>query len=163
MRLAQALGIARHGRVAPRSPTPLARSEEAHGVPVPRVPALREIRVIRRQDTAATIGSALTLGQGVHPEVPKHRILANPQLLGNGLCRPPLLVQGPDLLMERQSTWLTLVRQRLGCARGGGRWHRHGARAVRLRHGRLVEGRINGLEDVAVGAKHLVEGFGQVP
>ena len=56
-----------------------------------------------------------------------------------------LLVEGPDLLMERPPLRLALVRQLLGCARGGGGWHRHGYRAVRLRHGRLAEGRIDGL------------------
>src|SRR5918999_5995747 len=120
LRLAQALGIARHGRVAPRIPTPLELSEESHGVPVPRVPACQEIRVIGREEAAAAIGSALTLGQGLHPEVPKHSILANPQLLGNGPCRPPLLVESPELLMERPPLRLALVRQLLGCARGGG-------------------------------------------
>ena len=41
-------------------------------------------------------------------------------------------------------------------------WHRHGHRAVRPRHRRLVEGRIDGLEGVAMGVKHLIEGFGEV-
>jgi len=110
LRLAQALGIARHGRVAPSIPTPLELSEEAHGVPVPRVPACQEIRVIGREAAAAAIGSALARGQGLYPEVPKHGILANPQRLGNGPCRPPLLVEGPDLLMQRPPLRLALVR-----------------------------------------------------
>jgi hypothetical protein len=40
--------------------------------------------------------------QGLCAEVAKHGVLAKPQLLGNGLPRPPLMVAGPDLLMERQ-------------------------------------------------------------
>jgi hypothetical protein len=64
--------------------------------------------------------------------------------------------------MERQPPRLAMVGQLLGCARQGWGWHRHGRRAVGPRHRRLVEGRIDGLEDVAVGVQHLVEGFGQV-
>ena len=161
-RLAQALGIARHGRVAPRIPPGLALSEEAHGVTGPRVPVCQERRVRGGEETAAAIDSALTRGQGLHPEVAKHRSLAHPPRLGHGPRRPPLLVEGPDLLMERPPRRLALVRQRLGWARGGGGWHRPGARAVRLRHGRRAEGLIDGREEMAVGVTPLVEGCGQV-
>ena len=159
MRLAQALDIARHGRVAPSIPSQLQLSEEAHGGLMPRIPTFQEVCVIRCQDTTAAIDSALTLGQGLHLEVPKHRIFANPQLLSNSPCQPPLLVEGPALLMERPPLHLALIRQLLGCAGGGRGWHRHGDLAVRLCHGRLMKGLIDGLEDVAVGVKHLVEGF----
>jgi hypothetical protein len=65
--LAQALGIVRHGRVAPGSPPPLERSKEAHGVPVPRMPARQKRRVRGREHAAAAIDSALTLGPGLPP------------------------------------------------------------------------------------------------
>jgi hypothetical protein len=90
--------------------------------------------VIGREDAAAAIRTALALRQRCHAEVPKHGILANPQVLGNGPPRLPLLVEGPDLLMERQPPRLALVRQLLGGASRGGGWHWDGYRAVGLRH-----------------------------
>ena len=40
--------------------------------------------------------------------------------------------------------------------------HRHGHRTIGLHHRRLVERRIDGLESVTIGVKHLVEGFNEV-
>jgi hypothetical protein len=120
--LAQTLRIARHGRVAPSIPMLLELPEESYGVTVTRIPAVQEIRFIGREDAAAAISAALALRQRCHAKVPKHGILANPQLLGHGPPRPPLMVAGPDVLMECQPPRLALVRQLLGGARRGGGW-----------------------------------------
>jgi hypothetical protein len=59
--LAPTLGLAGHGRVAPSIPTPWEFPEESHGVTVPRVPAVQEIRVIGCEDAAAAVRAAPAL------------------------------------------------------------------------------------------------------
>jgi len=161
-RLAHALGLTRHGRVAPSIPTLLDLPEELSGVTVPRIPAVQEIRVRGREDAAAASGAALALRQRGDTKIPKHGILANPQVLGHGPPRPPLLVEGPDLLMECQPPRLALVRELLGCARRGGGWHRDGYRAVGLRHWRLAQRLIDGFEGLTMGVEYLVKGCREV-
>ena len=102
------------------------------------------------RETAAAVRTALTRGPGLRPEVAKHGILADPELLSNGPSGPPLLVEGPDLLMEHQPPRLALVGQLLDRARRRWRWHWHGHHAVGLRHRRLAEGLIDGIQRVAM-------------
>ena len=113
LRLAQTLRLTGHGRVAPSIPTALKLPEEAQGVTVPRVPAFEEIRVRGREDTATALRAALALRPCRHAEVAIDGILANPQVLGHGPPGPPLLVEAPDLLMERPPLRLALVGQLL--------------------------------------------------
>ena len=108
------------------------------------------------------ISATLALRQRRRAAVAIDGILANPQLLGNGPAGPSLLVEGPDLLMERQPLRLALVGQLLGYARRGGGRHRDGDLTVGPRHRRLMEGLIDSLEGMALGIKHLVEGLGEV-
>jgi len=136
-------------------------AEEAQGLPAPRLPTFEESGGVGREETAAAVRAALALGHGLHPEGAKDGMLANPQRLGHGPARPPLLVEGPDLLRERPPPRLAWVGQVLGRARQGWGWHRHGHRAVGPRHRYLAEGLMDGLEGVAVGVQHLVEGFGE--
>ncbi len=113
LRLAQTLRIAGHGRGAPSIPPPLELPEESQGVTVTRVPAFQEIRFIGGEETAAAISAALALRHRRRAEVAIDGILANPQLLGHGPPGPPLLVEAPELLMERQPPPLALVGQLL--------------------------------------------------
>jgi hypothetical protein len=87
--------------------------EAWQGIPVTCVPAFEEIRVIGSENTATAISAALALRQRRHAEVAIDGILANPQVLGNGPPGPPLLVEAPDLLMERQPLCLALLGQLL--------------------------------------------------
>src|SRR5215207_11291672 len=104
----QSLGVAQTLRIAgDRGITPgiaplLELAKQSQGVTTTCVPALEEIGGVGRKQTAAAVRTTLARRQGRRPEVAKHRILANPQLLGNSPSGPPLLVEGPDLLMERQ-------------------------------------------------------------
>ena len=113
LRLAQTLRITGPGRVAPSLPTALKLPEEAPGVTVPRVPAFEARRVIGREETATAICAALALRPCRHAEVAIDGSLANPQVLGHGPPGPPLLVEAPDLLMERPPLRLALVGQLL--------------------------------------------------
>jgi hypothetical protein len=98
-----------------------------------------KIGCVEREETAAAVRAALACRPRCRAQVAKHRILATLQLLGNGPPVPPLLVDGPDLLMERQPPRLPLVCELLGRARRGWGWHGDGHRAVGLRHRRLAK------------------------
>src|SRR5882724_2024012 len=114
LRLAQTLGVAGDRGITAGVAQWLDLPEEPQRVTTTRVPALEEIGYVGREETAAAVCTALTRGQGLRSEVTKHGILANPQLLGNGPAGPPLLMEGPDLLMKRQPPRLPLVSQLLG-------------------------------------------------
>jgi hypothetical protein len=114
--LAQTLGVAGDRGITAGVALWLDLPEEPQSITTTRVPALEEIGGVGREETAAAVRTALTRGQGFRPEVAKHGILANPLRLGNGPPGPPLLVEGPDLLMKRQPPRLLLVGQLLGRA-----------------------------------------------
>jgi len=70
--------------------------------------------------------------------------------MGNGPSWPPLLVEGPDLLMERQPPRLSLVGQLFGHPWWRWRWHWDGHRAVGPRHRDLAECLIDGIQGFAM-------------
>src|SRR5262245_2264374 len=119
LRLVQTLGIAGHGRVTPRIPTRLKLPEALQGITVTGMPAFSERRVRGGAETAAAISAALALRQRLRAEVTIDGVLAHPQLLGDGPPGPPLLVQAPELLVERQPRCLAWVGSCPGRAR---RW-----------------------------------------
>jgi hypothetical protein len=162
LRVAQTLRIARHGGIAPRIALLLELSEEPQGIAATRVPAFEEIGCVGREETAAAVRAALAFRQRCRAQVAKHRILANLQLLGNGPPGPPLMMEGPDLLMERQPPRLTLVCLLLGRARRGLGWHWDGRLAIGLRHRHLAERLIDGFESLVMCVEHLGKGFRKI-
>jgi hypothetical protein len=44
----------------------------------------------------------------------------------------------------------------------GVRWHGHGERPIGQRHGQWAHGLIDGIEDVTIGAEHLVQRFSEI-
>jgi hypothetical protein len=114
--LAQTLGVAGDRGITVGVALWVDLPEEPQRITTTRVPALEEIGGVGREATAAAVRTALTRGQGLRPEGAKHGMLANPQRLGHGPPGPPLLVEGPDLLMKRQPPRLPLVGQLLGRA-----------------------------------------------
>jgi hypothetical protein len=135
---------------------------EVQGVTVSRVPAFQAIRVRGGEETAAASRAALALRQRRRVEGAIDGMLAHPQLLGKGPPRPPLLGQGPDLLMERRPLPLPLVGHLPGRARKGWGWHRPGRRAGGPRHRRRAAGRIDGRAGLALRIQDRIESCGEV-
>jgi hypothetical protein len=92
-----------------------------------------------------------------------HGAQTQPDVLGNGRDGPALVVQGPDLRMQRLPAGLALLRALLG---GGGRldggWHGHRDRPLGQQDRLLAHQGIDGLEGLFMGQKHLVERFPEI-
>src|SRR6185436_18217494 len=97
LRLAQALGIARDGGIAPRIALLLNLAPQAQRILATGVPPFQEIGFIGIKDTVAPVTASPTLGQGGGAEIAKHRILADAEMGRNGVPGPPLVVQRPPL------------------------------------------------------------------
>ena len=160
LRLAQALRVAGDGRIASRIATLLERAIEAQGITAARVPPFQDIGFIRIEDTAASIAPARALGQGCRPQIAKHRTLANAQMGGNAIARPPLLPQRPHLLMACDPVGPTLGRLLLSSRRWRGDGGGDGA--VSKGHPLPTQGVIDGLERLTVRVEDLLKGFHQI-
>ena len=110
LRLAQALGIARNGGIAPRIAALLELTIEAQGIVTAGVPSRQELGCIGVEDTVAAVTASPALGQGGRAEIAKHRILADAKMGGNGRPRPPLVVQRPNLPLALDPACPTLGR-----------------------------------------------------
>ena len=160
LRLAQALHVTGDGGIAARIATPLELTIQAQGIVTAGVPPFQEIGFIGIEDTVAPVTASPALGQGGRAEIAKHRILADAQMGGNGMPRPPLLVQRPHLLMALDPAGPTLGRLLLsGRWRG---WNGDGDGAVRQGHPLTTDGIIDGCERLVMRVEHLLEGFHQI-
>jgi hypothetical protein len=91
-----------------------------------------------------------------------HRAPIQPEMLRNGARRPALVVQGPDLLMQRLPAGLVLrgaLLLRPGHVVGR---HRHGECPIRERHRLLALRRIDGGEEMTLRDEHLLQGFPEI-
>ena len=118
---------------------------------------------MRVEDTVPAIATPFAPRKRGAPEIALHRAQTQPDLLGNGRGCPALVVQGPDLRMQRLAAGLAVPRALLG---GGGRldgWgHGHRYRPLGQQDRLLAHQGIDGLEDVFMGQKHLVECFPEI-
>jgi hypothetical protein len=143
-RLAQALGVAGDGGVAPRIAALLELPREAPGVVTAGVPPVQEIGVIGGEDTVAAVTASPALRQGGSAQIAKHRRLADAEVGRNGVPRPPLVVQRPHLLMAVDPAGPALGRLLLVGRRRP--WDGDGRSAVRQGHPLTTEGLIDGGE-----------------
>ena len=117
--LAQALRVTGDG-IAARIATLLELAIEAQGITAAGVPPFQEIGFIGVEDTVATVTASPALWQGGRAQIAKHRILPDAQVGGDGMPRPPLVVQRPHLLMALDPAGPALGRLLLsGRGRGG--------------------------------------------
>jgi hypothetical protein len=112
--LPQPLRIPCHRGVAPRIAVGLDRPKELERIPAPSIPPLEDVRFIRSQKALALITPPFALGEGRRLKVPHHGPAPHAELLGDGAGRPPLAVQGPDLLIGGEPSRPALRRLRLG-------------------------------------------------
>lgn len=92
----------------------------------------------------------------------RHRAPIQPEVLRHGPRRPALVVQGPDLLMQRLPAGVVLrgaLLLRPGHVVGR---HRHGECPIRERHRLLALRRIDGGEDMTLRDEHLLQGFPEI-
>src|SRR5205085_7409323 len=116
--LPQTAGIGRDHPIAPRIATLTEVAKQPHGGVAPRIPALEEIRLIWVEDTVPAVAPPFAPCKRGAPEIALHGAQTQPDVLGNGRGGPALVVQGPDLRMQRLPAGLALPRALLG---GGGR------------------------------------------
>ena len=95
-------------------------------------------------------------------EVATHRRPAHAQLLGDGLARPPLAVQGPHLLIEGQPPRPALAGELLGRRRGWGQWDGDGHSAIRMGDRGLTHRLMDRREHRAMRTAHLLQGLGHM-
>ena len=160
--LPQTAGIGCDYTIAARI-APLAEvAKQSHRVVAPRIPALEEIRLIRVEATLAEVAATAAPGKGGAAEIALHRAQPQPDLLRNGRSRPALVVQGPDQLMQGLPAGLALRRALLRRQGDGVGWHGHGERPIGQGYGQWAHGRIDGIEDVTIGAEYLVQRFPKI-
>jgi len=137
-------------------------TKQPHGIVAPCIPALEEIRLIRVEATVPAVATPFAPRKRGPLEIALDGAQTQPDLLGNGRSGPALVVQGPDLRMQRLPAGLALHGALL-CRQGevvG--WHRHGHRPIRQRYGLLVHQGIDRVEGLALRAEHLVQGFPEI-
>src|SRR5262249_17452720 len=117
--LSQPAGIGRDHAIAARI-APLAEvAKQAHRVVAPGIPALQEIRLIEVEATVAEVTATFASRKRGGLEIALHRAQPQPDLLRNGRGGPALVVQGPDLRMQRLTVGLALGGALL-CRQGDG-------------------------------------------
>ena len=160
--LPQPAGIGGDYPIAPRIATLAEVAKQPHGGVAPRIPALEEIRLIGVEATVPAIATPFAPRKRGAPEVALDGAQTQPDVLGNGRGGPALVVQSPDLRIQRLPAGLALHGALL-CRQGDVmRWHRHGHRPIRQRYGLLVHQGIDRVECLAIRAEHLVQGFPEI-
>jgi hypothetical protein len=162
LRQAPALRIAGDRRLTPRIATPLDLATQAQRIVAAGVPPFQEIGCIGMEDTGAPVTASPARGQGGGAEIAKHRILADAELGGQGMPRPPSVVQRPHLLVERHPSCPALGAL-LRRSRGDARWgdsNRHGA--LRPAHPLTPSPVIDGVERRPMRMEHGFKGFHQM-
>jgi hypothetical protein len=158
LRLAQALCVTGDGGLAARIATLLELAIEAQGITAAGVPPFQEIGFVGGEDTVALVTASPALGQGGRAQIATHRSLPNAQVGGDGMPRPPLVVQRPALLMALDpagSTWGRLLLS--------GRWRGwNGDGAVRQGHPLTTDRLIDGRERLVMRLEHLFKSFHQI-
>ena len=131
--------------IAPRvAPLP-ELAKQPHGSVAAGIPALKEIGFRGVEHTVPVVAAAFASPKGGGPEVTLYRTQTQPDLLRNGRGRPALVVQSPDLLMQRLPACLPLCRALLHRQGDGVGWHGHGYRPIGQRHGLLAQRLIDGV------------------
>ena len=85
-----------------------------------RIPAFEQRPFIGVEHTVSTVTALFAPGKRGPLEVALHRPQADPEVLGNRWGRPALVVQGPDLGMQRLQACLALRRAHSTEFSGGG-------------------------------------------
>ena len=117
--LPQTTGIGSDHTIAASIATLAKVAKQPHGGIAPRIPALKEIRLIGSEDTLPEVTTTSAPRKGGGPEITLDRAQTQPNLLRNGRGRPALAVQGPDLRMQRLPVGLALRCALLRQAGGG--------------------------------------------
>src|SRR5262245_35779524 len=147
LRLTQTAGIGRHHAIASAIAALTDLAKEPHGGIAAGIPALEQIRFIGVEQTGPRVAAALASRKRGGPEIALHRPETQPHVLGNGRARPSLLMQSPELRMQRLPVCLALPRTLLR-GRGGlcGWWHGHCDHPIGQHHGLLALQGIDGIE-----------------
>jgi hypothetical protein len=154
------LRVTGDGGIAARIATLLELAIEAPCITAAGVPPFQEIGFVGVEETVAPVTASPALWPGGRAQIATHRMLPNAQVGGDGMPRPPLVVQRPHLLRALDPAGPTLSRLRLsGRWRG---WHGDGDGAVRQGHPLTTDRSIDGRERLVMRLEHGFESFHQI-
>lgn len=162
MGLTQTAGIGGHEGIAAGIAAWFEIPKQLCGGAAACIPALEERGFVGIQQAAAAVTPPLAPHKGGGLEIPLHGARTDPHVLGNREHGPPLVVQGPDLLIHTLPARLALGGALLGRRGRVCRWHGHRDRPLGHRYRLLAPRGIDRVEHRAMGGEDLIQGFCQV-